>query len=522
MTQQQDYTHPHRLHPISMLYRGIVSLPSLIVVLYTTASRSEQLLNISMLALWGCLVLPGILLGYYYFTFSITRREIVITRGVFSRTTRNIPIERVQNISIQQNFLQRLLGIARVYVETAGGTETEGVLEYIATAEAESIRQLIRSYQHEQQVEQTTNDTPNAAEHTAPKAEPAPVASNNEEPLFSMSFTEVLLCGMFSFSLVFVALIFTALQYMGIAPEEFMQTIANEQIQYVRTLDAVKLVLYSLGILLVAVVLSWITGILLTLNRYYKFHLALENGRLHTRSGLLTVTQATIPLKKLQMLVVRSTPFTRYFGFRALDIQTAGLGAQNKRPEVAVPLAREHRVLQLAQRILPFDTERPFLPVSPRTIRRAMVRYSAVLLLATGISSYFLPVSAWIVVLLPLLYYAAVLRFQHRGYVIHNGVVLVKQGFWRQRIAIIPIEKIQTVSVSASFFQRRLRLASLHVDTAASSSLNDASIVDIDADDAHTIAAELMQAFHSTHVVQPAKAHTSEYPAPSTSNTDTY
>lgn len=520
MTQPiQDYTHPHRLHPVSMVYRGIVSLPSLLLVLYT-ANKSEQIVSIIMAILWGCVVLPGVVLSYYYFQFSLTRRELIITRGVLSRTTRNIPVERIQNISIQQNFLQRLLGIARVHVETAGGADTEGVLEYIATAEAESIRQTIRSYQHEQQVAAVPNTTEESQPHGDVSKEATTAALDEEQLLFSMSLRDVLLCGVFSFSLVFVALIFTGLQYMGIAPEEFMKSIANEQMQYMRTLDAVKLALYTAGGLLLAALLSWATGILLTLNRYYKFRLTLGNGRLHTRSGLITVVQSAIPIRKLQMLVVRATPLTRYFGFRSLDIQTAGLGVKNKRPEVAVPLAREQRVMQLAQFILPFDASQPLQPVSPRTIRRAMVRYSATLLLAVGVSSYFLPTAAWVLVLLPLLYYAAVLRFQHRGYSVHNGVVLVKQGFWRQRLAVIPIGKIQTVSVSASFFQRRLQLATLHIDTAASSSLDDASIVDIDADDARAIAIELMAAFRTVRTGQSTSEHQQEVPP--ANNTDAH
>lgn len=501
MTQAEQYVHPRRLHPLTMLYRGIVSLPGILIAFFTAVNRGEQIFTLLFVLFVGVFMLPGILLGYYYFRFHITRRDVVIERGVLSRTVRNIPIERIQNITVQQNFFQRLLGISRVHIETAGGRETEGVLEFVSTREAEEIRTVIRSIQHNQT--ETAPAAGSAEQEQTETAQGTTVFRPDEEEteaenlLFSMSFREVLLCGMFGFSFVFVAVIFTALQYVGVAPENIIRDLADQQLGFLRTLDVLTLWLVGIGVLLLAVLLSWITGILLTINRFYKFRLTLSGGRLHTQSGLLAVSKTTMPLKKLQMLIISSNPLTRCFGFRALELQTAGFGTKQKRPEVAVPLAKEERVLQLSQHILPFSYPEQFLPVSPLTIRRAVIRYSIGLVILAAAGSLLFSGAFWLLALLPLLYYLAVLRYRYRGYAVHPDVVLIRHGVWQRRVAVIPIAKIQTLSVSETIFQRRLHLATLHVDTAGSSSWNDASIVDLDRDDAHAIAAELMETFRA-------------------------
>ncbi len=487
-----------RLHPLTMLYRGIVSLPGILLGIITAVNRSEQTFTIILIIIFAIFALPGIVLGYYYFRFAITPRELVIHKGVLSRTTRNIPIERIQNIAVHQNFLQRILRIAKVQIETAGGQETEGELEFVSTAEADNIRRMIRSYQD------TSQGTAGAA--AAPGTESIPVLTPDAETqeasnlVFSMSARDVVLCGMFGFSFVFVAIIFTGMQYFGVSPEGLVESITDEQISYLRSLDEATLWLFGAVALFIAVVLSWVTGILLTLNRYYNFRLTLDDGKLYKQSGLLTLSKATIPLKKLQMLVITSNPLSRRFGFRALELQTAGFGTKQKGPEVAVPLAKKERVQELAAMVLPFSYPETFRPVSPLTIRRAMVRYSALVVIAATAGSLLLSPSAWwLLVILPLLYYPAVLRFRARGYTVDEQNIIVKQGVWRERIAVIPLRRIQTISVSETLFQRRLGLATLLVDTAATSSGADAAIIDIAADDARAIAGEVMAAFHASY-----------------------
>ena len=76
-------------------------------------------------------VLLGIVLGvvtYLRFRaieYLITTSELYRKRGLFSRSVRNLRLERVQDSGFQQSAVQRLLGYGTVHVSTAGGGGVE-------------------------------------------------------------------------------------------------------------------------------------------------------------------------------------------------------------------------------------------------------------------------------------------------------------------------------------------------------------------------------------------------------------
>jgi uncharacterized membrane protein YdbT with pleckstrin-like domain len=79
---------------------------------------------------WWMLAFPALILIYATY-LQIKRRFTVLTilgdklryeMGVFSKTTRNIVITKVQDVRVEQSFCQRILNLGNLSVETAGET----------------------------------------------------------------------------------------------------------------------------------------------------------------------------------------------------------------------------------------------------------------------------------------------------------------------------------------------------------------------------------------------------------------
>lgn len=76
------------------------------------------------------LVMPAVLLlwaGLKHIELRFTRMYVSGGRlryetGMLSRTTRTIEIHKVQDVRVDQSFLQRLLGMGNISIETAGET----------------------------------------------------------------------------------------------------------------------------------------------------------------------------------------------------------------------------------------------------------------------------------------------------------------------------------------------------------------------------------------------------------------
>jgi putative membrane protein len=222
------------------------------------------------------------------------------------------------------------------------------------------------------------------------------------------------------------------------------------------------------------------------------------NGKLLTTQGLFSSRQGAIPLKKLQMMVIKSNPIARKINFYRLDMQTAGFGGDGAKAksETAIPFASLNKLKEVINGISNVEIPDNFTKVSKKTIRRALVRY-LLYSVPPAVALFLIFDSYWLLTLfIPIIAFGANLRYQYRGYHISSNQIFVKQGFWFQRISVIPIEKIQTLHVKSSYFQRRLGLATVEIDTAATVLGNDASIIDIDAEVAETIFTELIEQFN--------------------------
>ncbi len=83
---------------------------------------------------------------WFSFRYRIESGELYVQQGIFIKKKRYIQQKRVQSIDISAGLFQRLFGLVKVKIETAGGgTEPEVSLIAISREEAEAIRsELLR------------------------------------------------------------------------------------------------------------------------------------------------------------------------------------------------------------------------------------------------------------------------------------------------------------------------------------------------------------------------------------------
>jgi len=487
---------PQRLHPLTLLLRVGASLPALLVILFPllrNPSSTENITSLVLGVLYGVFALPAILLQYWRFSYRITPKQIVIQSGVLNRKNRSIPIERVQNTQIERNLVARMLGLAKVKIETAGSSGTEGSLEYVHLGEAQKIRQVVRSFQRESA----------DAEADATDEDEADV-----ETLLDMSLRRVLLSGAFRFSLLYLAVIFSVLELFN--PETLIQRfIRADRLDWLTEVMFSHPALAIFASVLVAVILGWISGIAVHLARYYDFQLWLDGDKLRKRHGLFTVTEGTIPLDKVQTLILRTNPFMRAFGWYELKVQTIGINVEEQGHRVIAPFAGRDRILELARRVRAFDLPGSFDSVSRLTIRRRFVRYTAVLTAALAPAIYFWP-SDWVHLggaalpwwgfgLVPFILGWALLQYRNHEYATGENGFYIRRGVLSHYLWIVPTEKFHVFHATASIFQRRLGLKTLFVDTAGAATFAYPEVIDVPADEADAQFSALYRRFQTLY-----------------------
>jgi len=474
-----------RLHPLTLVQRLIVSLPAVFFILLSMFRGSQDTsmwFNLSLAVLYGLVLVPWIAVYYIRFRYWITEEEVIIHSGVLTRRRRNIPVDRIQNIDVEQGPLQRVLGTAKVVIYTAGSAHAEGVLEYVSLKEAHDIRSIVREIQK--------GAVPDTASELTPESEPVSVP-----PLFAMDVRRVLLAGAFRFSLLYIAAMFSLLQFVDPDPTVVFETLLRGPLQPVA--DDIQASPWVAGIsaVLGAVLLGWLTGIALTFNRFHRFRLEREGSKLNRRHGLLTISHGTVPLHRVQSYILRSNPLMQRFGWYRLELQTIGSDTQERGFQVAAPFARAHEVEHILDEVSDPGTEAvgrswaalEWQQVSPLTTRRFMIRWTVVLgVLVGGVAWWWTP-ALWALLGWPLIPLLAVRRYANMGWAVTESMVAIRRGIVRKHTWLIPISKLQTISLKANWFQRRLGLESLYIDTAGASEAIPADLVDVTKDAAERL-----------------------------------
>jgi len=487
------------------------------------------------LAALGAVVFSGYALARYLrFQYELDGDTLTVESGVFARQSRQIPLGRVQNLDVEQNILNRLLGLAVVRFETAGGSATEATLDAVDEAEVERLRNYVRT--HDRGETAAAGDAADAVagtEGTGRSAHadlpgvtgPAPAHTSDAQtksgPGGSVSPSDTEGSGQPDGSLLFAfdqreLLTYALVSVRPAAPVltlaslplgmdlvwavlRFNATLAGASLggPVVRWLvsspETTRLAVFAALSIVQFLLLALVVSVALTVIEYYGFKLTRADGDLRYERGLLRRYSGNIPLEKVQTVTIRENVLMRRFGYATLAVETAGYsgGNQQSTQGVAVPLAPREEVYELARDIEPFgdlDFERPPKRARRRYLARFSLAAAGLTAVAYAVDSLVLETGYWwlaALLFLPVVP-AAHLRWRHRGFDLDESVLASRSGFWRRTTRIVPYYRLQTVFVTRSPFQRRRDLATVGADTASSSSLlgGVARVYDIDEDTA--------------------------------------
>ncbi len=489
MNADQHFDEAQMLHPMTLVQRFLLSIPAFALLLIPVLRSSESVDMVPIVAVvaYGVLALPLIALRYYRFRYQITPKEIVIQSGVLNRQNRSIPIERIQNIEIEQSLLPRMLGTAKVKIETAGSAKTEGVLEFVGIETAHRIREIVRTYQRSQEPASTTFEQALKATEDTTSVPAVPATEIIDLPVFNLSLSRVFLVGMMRFSLLYIAITFSLLEQMMPNPDEIEMWLTRGWLKPLAEYASNSPWQLTASIVVLAVLLSWVSGILVSFNKFFGFKLSLEHNKLHKRHGLLTLSQGTIPIPRVQTLILRANLLMRKFEWVALEAQTMGLESSGRGHQIMAPLARMDEAMTIANHMIPVTIPDNFTPVSALTIRRMIIRYSVLLAVAVAGTYYFWQPALWGLTGLVLIPVYALFHFRNHGYTLQDDTLFVRRGVFKHYIWMIPVSKFQVLYSQSSIFQRRLGLETVYMDTAGAGNWALPEIIDVKKEDAQTL-----------------------------------
>ena len=278
-------------------------------------------------------------IGWKRLTYTIGTQDIRVESGVISRSARSVPYERIQDVSLEQKLLPRLLGLVSVKFETGAGGGEDLSLSYLTEERGEELRQLVREMREEE-----------AAAPASHQGEAAPSqAADSADALFTMGPQRLFTFGLFEFSLAVFAVLAGLLQYADSFidfeiwdPDVWRGWVERYGIDFA-ALDANLQVLGAITGLAGLLVIGSLTGMVRVFAREWGFLLERTPRGFRRRRGLFTRTDVVMPAHRVQGVKI-DTGFIRYrFGWHGLSFISLAqdMGASN---HVVAPFARMEEI----------------------------------------------------------------------------------------------------------------------------------------------------------------------------------
>lgn len=130
-----------RLHPLTPLLESFRFFAAAAAAVGVQVFTSRNFLFAVYIAV-GAAVVGGIasLIALQYRGFVIWGRELHIYGGVFTRSHRTVPLDRLQSVDLARPLRARLFGLAQLNIEVAGGDGTDARLAYLKADRALALR----------------------------------------------------------------------------------------------------------------------------------------------------------------------------------------------------------------------------------------------------------------------------------------------------------------------------------------------------------------------------------------------
>jgi len=467
-----DVQPTRRLHGTSWLFGLTVAikqmvLPLIAVVFVGTRNDDSGPVGPYLIPIIFVALLVRALWHQWTYRYGFGPHGLVIREGLIFRNVRQIEYARIENIDTERGVLHRLLGVAEVRVQTSTGGKPEAL---ISVLDLDAVQEMRASVFAESKTD-----------------EPA-VAAADETTLLHLPAGELIRYGLIdNRGMIVVAAgvgVFHELGLLSFSKQGFESFIQSSSAAGLVALGLMMQIALGALAVLSAIVAVRMLSVVLALVTFHDFKLTRQHGDLRARYGLFTRIALTLRTRRIQAVHQTESLLHRWFDRVTLNVDLAGDSGGNDQQDASKSRARwlapvcsasaAPALIAAAMPSIDLSEEPDWQPLAPRA-RGRIFRRSAVLavLILTGPAVWYLHAGAIVIVLgcIPLAWMHAHLYTKYTRWALSKDTVMFRSGWLTRRLTIVPRDRVQTLSIDASPFDRRSRMANIYVDTAGGGSM---------------------------------------------------
>lgn len=468
-----DFSQPQRQSVIGILVMFFYTLqqyaralwPMIVIWIFKFDEVNKLYFFLGMLTIFVSIGVVSYL-KYLNFTFFLDaeNEEFIITDGVFNKTKTAIQLRKIQQVNINQSFIQKLVGVYELDVDTAGSNKKEGAIKAISHELALELK--FRLLENEA-IKSVIGNEKTSLEETEQKLFEA------AHPFIKISFLSLLKVGITSnygrsiaLLVIFFSTIYENFQNFGDESNVYKEKVGS----YIDKNLVLQTILISI-LLLFGVVL--VVNVIRIVFKYYDYKITRQKGSLLLSFGLLNTKSTIIKPEKVQITTVKRNYFQKKMGILELKIKQATSGEKEESKSVIeIPgcsEAERNSILKLLFHKIPEKG----LMLQPNFRKLVFSIFLTIGLPLLG----FIAVGYWLepivfeynyVVPIYLIFIGLIqyFKFKNNRLFIHENFIIKQSGAWDVNNDIIEPSKIQAITTSQLFWHKKLNIGSIKLHTA--------------------------------------------------------
>lgn len=472
-----DFSVPQKLSISGFWVQAVLNfwrfLKSLfIIIVYSAISNYQKLLNPEIW--WVILGIMGVIF-LYSFIYHINFRywlnfqdgEIILEKGFLNKSKTVIKFENIQQVNLKQNILQQALDIYAMEIESAGSASKEMDIYALEEEVAEQLKFKIN--------EQTLGlvQAHEIDSHSGLDDSGLEMGQEPSNLLFHIPSKQIFLISLFTNYgqgiALFLAFLFSIFEKLSelISLDTFLEK--SESLASSITFVSISVIATLFLIMLIPVIINLFKYFI----KYYNFSMRREkNGNIMMKYGLFEVNDVLLNKEKVQKVTVSSNPILKKLKLQIITLRQVVTDKKLENSILIIPGATEHNQTQLWEILFKKGSSPTIQTYKPHK-NLLLIRLAIVLLIfgLIGLGLYLSHSSLLQYILLAGLFIpifiCQFIYFKNYKFEIREDLLVKKSGIWDITTTHIAIEKIQSLSITQSIFQKRSQTCNLTISTAS-------------------------------------------------------
>ncbi|NSL69081.1 PH domain-containing protein [Bacillus toyonensis] len=438
-----------RQHPITILLGIRISglFPFILLVIFRSDENEPWYLFYFVLLFLLFVMAIFSAVKWYFKVYWIENNILHIKHGVFVKKESYLNKERVQNVSTSSNIIYQILGLTKLNIEVAGGSEPEVMLAGIKEDEA---KELIALLHKERSV----------------VAEEVP-AEEGSKTVYQLKAKEILFASITSgrFGLVFSMLVILYTEFNQFLPEWLI----NKVEAYVMDNGVYELIVMTA----ILMAISWVISTAGYALKYANFKIERNGNEIRIVQGLFDKKEFVLKLHRIQAITVKEGILRQPFGYCSVEVEVIQSIESAGNEVMLHPFMKKKDVQQLLAYLqLPYEMEEEIVHLPKAALRRYIIMgliTTAVLAVPIVSASIYFKQYIALFTLIPLCIGVTILayaRYTSGGYMMReNQLTMVYRGLAKYT-GIMRRRHVQAVGYNQSYFQKKDELCTAVVSVA--------------------------------------------------------